>query len=119
MRFSSASHRAYSDTFDLVESYYQPPTGPGDIDPTLQPRGSFAIGYGQGGGNPCQYRLDGQDVEVGFLKLFITTHPINLQNVPQPSPFNPQARKAIRPPIPVEPEWTTETVVFIQRQNVR
>ena len=68
---------------------YQPPfSGQYKSDPPpLQPNGSVTVGYGSGE-VPYVFKLDkGQDVEVGFLKLFLSTEYVDLSDIPQSSPF--------------------------------
>jgi len=85
----------YFDPSDLVIiEWYTPPFGAGkgrlttDVDAPLPPRGSLAIGYGDGGVSPWQFLLrDGEDMDVGFFKLFVTTSPADFSSVPQESPF--------------------------------
>ena len=69
-------------------SYYQPPTSGARVDPPLLPNSSFAIGYGDGGGVPyCYFLRENQNIDVGYLKLFLSTDHVDLSHVPQPSPF--------------------------------
>ncbi|CAG8732175.1 3391_t:CDS:2, partial [Acaulospora colombiana] len=52
-----------------ILSYYQPPTGHGKVDPSIEPKGSLSIGYGSSGAEPYGYVVSGDaDIEVGFLK---------------------------------------------------
>lgn len=69
-------------------SYYQPPTSGANIDPPLLPNSSLTIGYGAGGGVPyCYFLRENQDIDIGHLKLFLSTEHIDLSHVPQHSPF--------------------------------
>ncbi|KAG5649950.1 hypothetical protein H0H81_001361 [Sphagnurus paluster] len=85
----------YFDPSDLVIlEWYTPPFGGGqgrfttDVDAPLPPRGSLAIGYGDGGVSPWQFLLrDGEDIDVGFFRLFLTTSPADFSSVLQESPF--------------------------------
>lgn len=104
----------------VIVPYHQPPIGPTGnlVDPTLVPSGTFTIGDGAGGGGPYTYFLrEGQDIDVGFLKFFISTMPINLENIPQPSPFQDPARASatlvFRPP----PLWDTVMLTIVQRRR--
>lgn len=61
------------------------------------PKASLTIGYGSGGSQPFAYTLrDGQDVDVGFLKLFLATEPVDLSYVSQDSPFGRLDHRHIR-----------------------
>ncbi|KZV62929.1 hypothetical protein PENSPDRAFT_657741 [Peniophora sp. CONT] len=79
----------YFDCSDLsITEYYQPPAQGPRGDPSLAARGALAIGHGDGGAQPFRYFVrPGQDIDVGFIKLFILTKPVDLSNVPQLSPF--------------------------------
>jgi hypothetical protein len=69
-------------------SYYQPPTSGAKIDPPLLPNSSVTIGYGDGGGVPyCYFLRENQDIDIGHLKLFLSTEYVDLSHVPQHSPF--------------------------------
>lgn len=48
------------------------------------------MGYGFGGGNEpfCFALKDGQDLNLSFIKLILSTKPLNLLHVPQISPFD-------------------------------
>ncbi|PBK59427.1 hypothetical protein ARMSODRAFT_945616 [Armillaria solidipes] len=79
----------YFDISDLsISSYYQPGHAKKDADVSLPPKESLTIGYGASGTVPHMYRLrKGQDVDVGFLKLFFSTEYMDLSGVVQGSPF--------------------------------
>jgi hypothetical protein len=69
-------------------SYYQPPTSGAKIDPPLLPKSSVTIGFGAGSGVPYCYSLrKNQDIDIGHLKLFLSTEYVDLSHVPQHSPF--------------------------------
>lgn len=77
------------------------------------------IGYGTGGGVPYSYFLrDNQDIDVGFVKLFITTHPVSLSEIEQMSPF-PGENTSRAPFIEKErllASWDTVIVTLVQRR---
>jgi hypothetical protein len=59
------------------------------LDAPLQPHSSLSIGFGSGGHAPRVFSLPpGQNVDVGFLKLFLTTRYVDYSNIPQSSPFS-------------------------------
>lgn len=71
-------------------SYLETPISSYVHDPQLKGNGSaFTIGYGAGGVPPVTYWLqyDNQDIDVGFLKVILTTKAIDLSGIPQESPF--------------------------------
>lgn len=60
----------------------------GGADYSIPANGDLTIGYGTGGGQPRQYYLrPGQDFDVGFLKLFVSTDWVDFSNIKQLSPF--------------------------------
>jgi hypothetical protein len=87
------------------------------VDPPLKPWGSLPIGYGAGGSSPFQYFIQqGQVVDIGFLKLFLTTECVNFSNVPQVSPFD-RDRKMELKPIKSQAVWDTLLVTLVQRKG--
>ena len=79
---------------------------------------SLAIGYGSGGSVPYTYYLrDGQDVDVGFLKLFLATQPLNLSDVRQASPFDPVHRGVDLVPAKTRLAWDALCVTVVQRRR--
>lgn len=105
-----------------IASYYQPPSAAKTLDVPLPKKinnvpGSLTIGYGSGGTVPFVYFMrDGQDVDVGFLKLFLTTEPVDYSNIPQTSPFdvNDRAFGIYKPKPPLI--WDTLLVAVVQRR---
>ncbi|KAK0502231.1 hypothetical protein EDD18DRAFT_1064889 [Armillaria luteobubalina] len=79
----------YFDVSDLsISSYYQPGSAKKNVDVSLPPGESLAIGYGASGTVPHIYTLrEEQDVDVGFLKLFFSTEYLDFTGVVQGSPF--------------------------------
>ena len=76
-----------------TEPYFLPPFGVNhEVDPPLRRNGSLTIGYSSndsgkvhpGGSGPFVYECrPGQDVDVGFLKLFLSNQYIDLSNLLQ------------------------------------
>jgi hypothetical protein len=87
--------------------FYSPPQTPDHykLDPPLCSDGSLAIGYGAAGWAPISFYLPpGQDVDLGFLKIFLSTTPNDLSHIQQPSPpspgpHTPGHRKAMAVPL--------------------
>ncbi|KAK0218653.1 caspase domain-containing protein [Armillaria fumosa] len=79
----------YFDVSDLsISLYYQPGSAKKNVDVCLPPGKSLAIGYGASGTVPHRYTLrEGQDVDVGFLKLFFSTEYLDFSGLVQGSPF--------------------------------
>ncbi|KAI0030409.1 hypothetical protein K488DRAFT_54322, partial [Vararia minispora EC-137] len=77
--------------------------------------GELTIGYGHGGSEPQIFRLNGADVDVTYLKVFITSEYVDLAYIEQKSPF------ALRGCIPYTrrpPEitvWDTIQLAIIQQ----
>lgn len=74
---------------DRIASYYQPGVAKDhNVEHSVPARGELTIGYGSGGGQPRQYiLLEGQNLDVGFLTLFLSTEWVDYSHVPQRSPF--------------------------------
>ncbi|KAK0187319.1 hypothetical protein F5146DRAFT_1064401 [Armillaria mellea] len=111
----------YFDMSNLsIHSYYQPGSAGTDTnaEPSVPARGSLVIGYGEGGAPPRKYFLrEGQTVDVGFLKLFITTRNVDLSGIAQETPFDPNNR-ADAPWKPVPPDlWDTMCFTVVQKQK--
>lgn len=87
------------------------------MDPPLSPGGSLSIGYGSGGSAPFTYYIEeGQTVDVGFLKLFVTSEYVDFSNIPQVSPFE-RGRKSGRPQKKSLALWDTILVPLVQRRG--
>ncbi|KIM26650.1 hypothetical protein M408DRAFT_25142 [Serendipita vermifera MAFF 305830] len=101
-----------------ITSYFQPPTSGGRVDPPLLPRQALPIGYGGGGSPPITYSLEsGQDIDVGFIKIFISTEPIDLSVVPQGSPFRENGRGVGKLKDKPNGSWKTVLITVVQRQK--
>lgn len=79
----------YFDVSDLsISLYYQPGIAKKNVDVSLPPRESLAIGYGTSRTAPHIYTpREGQDVDVGYLKLFFSTEYLDWSGVVQESLF--------------------------------
>lgn len=99
-------------------SYYQPPSaGKFQIDLPLPLGGSLTLGYGIRNSGPFNYLLrDGQDVDVGFLKLFLTTEPLDFSDMAQASPFRRDSRVAMHCQARISAVWDTILVAVVQRR---
>jgi len=109
---------------NIVE-WYSPPLGAGAgrltaVDAPLPPRSELTIGYGDGGASPWQFLLrDGEDKDVGFFKLFLTTSPADLSSIPQDSPFRfaHGTSRHVKPAPPQKPDselWGSRLSTVIQ-----
>jgi hypothetical protein len=101
-------------------SYYEPPIAHGKADAPLLRGGSIAIGYGTEGALPFRYTLSGeQNVDVGFLKLFLSTEPVDLSSIPQEPPFSARkgvGRKSERVKEELDPLWHTLLITVVQKR---
>ncbi|KAF5338790.1 hypothetical protein D9758_012075 [Tetrapyrgos nigripes] len=92
-RISMYPYVFYFDNSDLSirsASYYEPPSAHNQkVKPPLTVKGVLSIGYwdkeeNPGATPPISYRLrDGQDADVGFLKVFLTTHYVDMSSIAQ------------------------------------
>jgi hypothetical protein len=112
-----------TDVICLLAPYFQPATSSGKVDPPLLPNGSITVGYGSGGGAPFDYSLrEGQDVDVGSLKLFISTEQVDLWVIPQQSPFDDEtgtvSTRLDKPRGKKRPEgmWNSTLITIVQRR---
>ena len=79
------------------------------------------IGHGVPGAMPFTAQIpQHQEVDVGFLKFFVSTSPIDLSDVQQSSPFEQKSFRALtqakRPP-PVA-SWDVINIVVVQRTRM-
>ena len=90
----------------------------GRVDPPLAVGGNLTIGYGSGGAKAFKFDLKKEDVDVGFLKLFLTTDYIDYSNVSQQSPF-----AATRDVVDyddskkLDPVWDSILIPVVQRRR--
>lgn len=76
--------------------------------------GLLTIGYGSGGSQPHTFYLnEGQDVDVGYIKLFLSTEYVDYSHVPQESPFLLEGR-AHREVKPKQRVWDTMLIPIVQ-----
>jgi hypothetical protein len=63
------------------------------VDMPLCPRGLFPIGYGVSGSPPSKFHLEkNQTLNVGYIRLFISTCTVNISSIAQLSPFTGAGR---------------------------
>ncbi|KIM26235.1 hypothetical protein M408DRAFT_330631 [Serendipita vermifera MAFF 305830] len=94
----------FFDCSDLsIECFYDSATARvSERGAPLRAGGTLTIGYSATGWAPWSYSLrqpksienglimqDGQDIDVGFLKLFLSSDPLSLSHMVQDSPFKP------------------------------
>ncbi|KDR74092.1 hypothetical protein GALMADRAFT_141828 [Galerina marginata CBS 339.88] len=111
----------YFDLTDLsIASYYETPAACGNYKPDFPLKkmgGTLTIGYGCGGVTPFSFELSkGQDVDVGFVKLFVSTMAIDLSRFRQDSPFSSTRTMTHWPGRPNE-AWDSILISVIQRRK--
>lgn len=90
------------------------------VDECIAPDGELTIGYGSGGGSRQGFRIsqDDLDVEVSYLKIFLTTRPVDLSYIAQESPFS-TSRKSYLAPEPRVDLWDTLTMAIAATRGLR
>ena len=91
----------------------------GRPDAPLKARSSFFIGYGNSGVKPQAFNLrDDLDIEVCYLKLFITNKPVDLRHIRQFTPFRDYGARSPRTKPQVSRDaWATKTAIIIQKRT--
>ncbi|KAF9263736.1 hypothetical protein L218DRAFT_901384 [Marasmius fiardii PR-910] len=108
----------YFDFSDLsIASYYQPPVAKNKVDYSIPAHGCLTIGFGDSGTVPYTYFLrNNQEVDVGFLKLYLTTKYVDHSGIPQLSPFG-RDRGNRAEPAKQRLLWDTLTIPMVQRRG--
>ncbi|CCO34956.1 hypothetical protein BN14_09067 [Rhizoctonia solani AG-1 IB] len=90
-------------------------------DPILLGNTSLTIGYGPEGQLPFMFEVsEGQNIDVNFFKLFVSTHPANFSSVEQHDPFG--GHRCLPPVSKLEggfgedAVWDAFTMVVVQRR---
>ncbi|CAE6337987.1 unnamed protein product [Rhizoctonia solani] len=106
---------------DSIEAHFTRilPSSTREMDPTL-PRGiPLTLGYGSWGEKPLAYLIKSGDVDVNFLKLYVTTEPTDFTSVAQPSPWPFGAKDDV--PLQIiakrwgnQPKWDVFTMTVVQ-----
>ena len=108
----------------FLASYYEPPTARGIVDPPLKGHQSLPVGYGDFEFLPAGYGesvtiprtfflREGQDVEVGILKLFLTREQVDFSNIIQSSPFDYIYTTKVDLPVRL---WDSILIPVVQRR---
>jgi hypothetical protein len=112
------SRRSYSvDLKNSPASCYQAPSAKFKADPSIQPDGGIlTIGYGLREVWPFGHGLtEQQDIVVGYLKIFLSDHEVDLSSLPQLIPSNEGSRGAKRP-VKHPDVWHTILLTVVQRR---
>ncbi|KAG8751614.1 hypothetical protein FRC14_007726 [Serendipita sp. 396] len=100
-----------------ITPYYQPATSAGRADPSVPAKQALTIGYGDGGVPAFKYYLrEGQDLDIGFIKIFLSTEQVDLSHIRQLSPFNPGGRNAGIGKGKPKATWDTILIPIVQRK---
>ena len=77
----------------------------------------MTIGFGDGGSDPISFRLDkdDQDLDVGHMKIFFSTKPVDLRHMEQESPFTGN-RSTFRVQNAALDTWVAVEYPIIQRR---
>ncbi|KJA25069.1 hypothetical protein HYPSUDRAFT_214125 [Hypholoma sublateritium FD-334 SS-4] len=102
----------------IVERAVSPPAAAYKRDPCLRPKEALTIGWGAAGYQPdiCKLKED-EDYNIEFLKIYISTHPVNLAYLPQTSPFSMSSGRGMEPFQPTQQgEWAELVIPVVQRR---
>ncbi|KAF9479227.1 hypothetical protein BDN70DRAFT_878993 [Pholiota conissans] len=89
-------------------------------DVPLRPRGgSLDIGFGSAGYHPLCFKVaNGLDIDIGFLKIYLSTHSVSLGYIPQSSPFSSETTRARKDyESKGKQAWTNIVVPIILRRH--
>ncbi|QRV98784.1 ICE-like protease (caspase) p20 domain protein [Ceratobasidium sp. AG-Ba] len=94
----------------------------GRSDPDIAPHGQLTLGDGSDGGPLLSFALpDGVETELGFLKVFWSTDPLELDDITQESAFDfnshlkPSARKVTTGNRKLPKYWGSLVATLVQR----
>lgn len=95
------------------------PHGDHNCDPCLQPHtGTFAVGWGAAGHAPLYCDLDeGEQSNIEFLKIYLSTQPVNLAYLPQ-LPLFSSARGMRRYYAPPPKYWTDLVIPIVMYRRL-
>ncbi|KAG8731337.1 hypothetical protein FRC11_004468 [Ceratobasidium sp. 423] len=97
-------------------------TANGEGTPNVSPRGQLLIGGGADGGTPVKFNISpGNQVEVGYMKVFWSTGPLELDHIGQTSAFKMRpgdAREASVDRDGEDSEWGTICFPLVLRERL-
>jgi len=104
--------------FSIVPYYTtQCPSDKHALEHPLKGEGELTVGYGSGGWPPFVYQIHkGRDLDVGFLKIYLSTQPVDLSGIKQGSAFS-ETRSGTPWSAPPGEFWDTIIIPIIQRRN--
>ncbi|KAK0484890.1 caspase domain-containing protein [Armillaria novae-zelandiae] len=88
------------------------------VDTCLLPGSMVTLGFGSGGMEAVKFFIpDGQEVDLCFFKIFVTTTAVDLGSISQLSPFTPLiGRGAKRAPQAIEDDWGSRIIPIVLRR---
>ncbi|PPQ85563.1 hypothetical protein CVT25_006733, partial [Psilocybe cyanescens] len=87
------------------------------VESPLKSGGFLTFGYGSSGVPPHTYKLDHEDGNVDFLKIFFTTRAIDISKVSHPSPFQRARAPVAYNTRCTDRGWDTLLIPIIQRRS--
>ena len=93
-------------------------SGGHELESPLKGNGELCVGYGSGGWKPFGYELqEGQNLDVGFLKIYLSTQPVDLSGIQQQAAFLGEPRTTTDWHLKQQDAWDTILIPIIQRSN--
>ena len=109
-----------ADGISFLAPYYELPIAVAKVEAPLKGKGKLTVGYGDSGWAPHNFYLrEGQNVDVGVLKLFLSRNQVNLSHVAQSSPFVPSGgHSTTTPPPPPPPESSSRATARVKESQL-
>ena len=104
----------------MAVSYYLPDSAKdGNVPFSIPAYGALPIGFGDSGTYPKRYTLKpNQDVDVGFMKLYLSTTYVDYSSIAQESPFRKD--RATQDVVPKRSHrWDSIMVPIVQKRRIK
>ncbi|KAF8872485.1 caspase domain-containing protein [Gymnopilus junonius] len=110
----------YFDNSELSIKCYYKSGGPSnfqvDCPLPVDPNKKLTVGFGDGGGTAFEYYIpEGRDVDVGFLRCFLSTAPVDLSRIEQDTPFQ-FSRALVKRQVKALDTWGCITIPVVQKR---